>query len=120
MDHIFNIAIPVEDERIVAYVEQQAEKQIIDDLRKDVEMALFERRNKSYWSQNEKTLNELQRQRCGKTDYFKDIIRSYLDELKPIIIDAAAKELAVRILRSKAGKELLENVAKESRGSEQE
>jgi len=120
MDHIFNIAIPVEDERIIAVIEQQAEKQIIDDLRKDVEMALFDHRRSYGWNDYAETLDKLRRDRSGKSEYFRNLICNYLDELKPIIIDAAAKELADRLLRSKAGKELLGNVEKESRRSEQE
>ena len=106
MDHIFNIAIHMDDEHIKEQVAIKAEKEIMTNLTREVGRVIFERdsyggyynssgKNKGY---NENRLS----------DWAKNRFVEFLDKHKDTIIQLAAKELADRLVRTKAGKAILE------------
>lgn len=99
MQHIFNVAIDMDDERIIKAVSEKAEREILKMMCSKVEEIIYQ---KDYWggtkSQN---LNPL-RDMVGKK------VEEILKENKDYILNEAAKILADRLLRSKAGKALLE------------
>ena len=101
MEHIMQIAISVEDEKIVNKVEETAEKQIIDTLVEKVEDVISERRG---WG------------RSGGRDYtplknmVSEQIAKTLEENKDFILSEASKILADKLARSKKGKELLNDL----------
>lgn len=105
MEHIFNIAINMDDERIKQTVAEKAEKEIMANITREVGRVIFERsgyyngygQNKGY---NENHLS------AWASGMFED----FLKENKDAIINAAAKELADRLARTKAGKAILENL----------
>jgi hypothetical protein len=105
MEHIFNIAINMDDERIKEAVAAKAEKEIMANLTREVGCAIFERspyydryrHNNGY---NENCLN----------NWSRGILEDFIKDNKDKIIAAAAKELADRLVRTKAGKAILENL----------
>ena len=99
MEHIFNIAINVEDEKIVKRIEETAEAQVIDMICSKVEDIIYE---KNYWKK--KSNNDLTPLREIVNKQVEDI----LNKNKDYILNEAAKILADKLARSKAGKALLE------------
>ena len=102
MDHIFNIAIHMDDEHIKEQVAIKAEKEIMANLTKEVGRVIFER--SGYYS-DKKGYNE---NRLGV--WAQGVFEDFLKKHKDAIIKAAAKELADRLARTKAGKAILENL----------
>lgn len=101
MEHIFQIGINVEDEKIIKAVEQNAEREIIKMLCEKVESIIYER---NYWSRKSPSdltpLREMVRER----------IDNLLAENKEFILKTASDTLADKLARSKAGKAILEGV----------
>ena len=98
MEHIFQFAINVEDEKIVQTIEQQAERQVIGMICSKVEDIIYQ---KSYYGTNKKDISPLRNIVNKKVD---DILK----ENKDFILAEAAKILADRLLRTKAAKAILE------------
>ena len=101
MEHIFQIGINVEDEKIIKAVEQSAEKEIIKMLCEKVENIIYER---NYWrrhgDKDDTPLREM----------VKEKIDAILAENKETILKTASDTLADKLARSKAGKAILEGV----------
>ena len=101
MEHIIQMAISVEDEKIVKRVEETAENQIIQDLTDRVENVISEKHG---W--------------CGKQerDYtplknmVSEQVEKILNENKDFILSEASKILSDKLARSKAGKEILQGL----------
>lgn len=102
MQHIFNIAINVEDERIVESIEKSAEEQVIKEITKQVEDRICER---SYYGRvnNYKPLENMIASR----------IDAILDDNKDLVIEKAAEKLAEKLARSKDGKAILDRYKEE-------
>jgi len=102
MEHIFNIAINMDDETIKRQVAEKAEKEIMANLQREVGQMIFERTSSYYGYKNNKGYNEncLSSWACNM---FEDFMKTHKDA----IIAGAAKELADRLARSKAGKAIL-------------
>ena len=99
MEHIVQFAVSIDDNAITQYVTKNAEKEIIKDLKQQVAKRLFESRYYRGNSDPERDpLNEWAK---------NEIINTFLDENKDKIISEAAKELAVKLARTKAGKAIL-------------
>lgn len=98
MEHIFNIAINVEDEKIIKTIEQKVESEVIKMICSKVEDIIYQR---SYWGTNNKDMSPL-----------RNIVNKKVDEIlkgnKDYILAEAAKILADRLLRTKAAKAILE------------
>jgi len=108
MEHIFNIAIDFDDERIRHGIEEAARKSIIDKIRRDVEGALY---SHSYYDTD---MSETHR--IGITPYLSEQIGKFLEANRDAIIKSTSKELADKIARSKRGKEILDNLVKDDDG----
>ena len=102
MQHIINLAIDVEDERIVKSIEQNVEDKVIASITKTITDRLVEKD----WYGRVKSYRPLD-------DMVANRIDSILADHKDLIIETAATKLAEKIARSKAGKAILENVSQE-------
>lgn len=101
MEHIFQIGINVEDEKIIKSVEENAERQIIGNLTEKIEEIIC---NKGGWYRSSgKEYAPLKEMVLDKVD-------SILNENKDFILSEASKILADKLARSKRGKELLESM----------
>ena len=102
MEHIVQFAVSIDDSAITQYVTKNAEKEIIKDLKQQVANRLFESRYYRGNSDPERDpLNEWAK---------NEIINTFLNENKDKIISEAAKELAIKLARTKAGKAILEDL----------
>lgn len=101
MEHIVQFAIGIDDNAIVKHVSENAEKEIINDLKQKVANRIFQR---NYYSKNADP------DRDPLTDFAKGIIASVIEDNKDIIIKKAAEHLADKLARSKKGKEILNNL----------
>lgn len=100
MEHIIQIAINVEDDRIVKTIEANAERKVIEMICTKVEEIIYA---KDYWgsSVNKKDNSPLRNMVSAKVD-------ATIKENKDFILAEAAKILADRLLRTKAAKAILE------------
>ena len=101
MEHIVQFAVGIDDEAITNRVSEHAEKEIIKDLKQQVTNKLFE---SYYYRQNANPQND------PLSDFSKSIVQNFLKDNKEIIIERTAKELADKLVRTKAGKAILENI----------
>lgn len=101
MEHIMQIAIGVEDEKIVKRVEETAERQIIETLTDRVENVISEKRG--WYGNKEKDYTPLK-------NMVSEQIAKILDENKEFVLLEASKILADKLARSKAGKEVLQGL----------
>lgn len=100
MEHIIQMAIGIEDERIVKSVEETAEKQIIQTLTERVENVISEKRG---WYRDDRDYTPLK-------NMVSEQIKRILEENKGLILSEASKILADKLARSKAGKEILQGL----------
>lgn len=98
MEHIVQFAIGIDDNAIVKNVTENAEKEIINDLKQKVANRIFQR---GYYTKNADP------DRDPLTDFAKSIITSVVEDNKDVIIEKAAKHLAERLSKTKKGKEIL-------------
>ena len=101
MEHIIQFAINVEDDRIVKSIERNVEAQVIKTITDKVEDTVYEK----HWGKvyNQKPLENMI---CTRID-------KILEDNKDFILDQAAKILADKLARSKAGKAILEQLKEE-------
>lgn len=100
MEHIVQFAINIDDNTIIEYVNKNAEIEIIRDLKQQVANRIF---RKPYYN------DDAAPTRDPLSDWAKSkIIDAFINENKDRIIAEAAKELAMRLSRTKAAKEILE------------
>lgn len=101
MEHIIQMAISVEDEKIVKRIEENAESQIIKTLSEKVENVIFEKRG--WYGNKEKDYTPL-----------KNMVSEQVEKIlwgnKDLILSEASKILAEKLARSKAGKEILQKL----------
>lgn len=107
MQHIFNIAIDMDDERIVNAVCEKAESKIIEKLEHDVEDTMFSHYG---WSSDRWNPNK----RNGLSEILQDKFEEFLDENRDDILNRAGKYLAEKLSRTKKARELLGDLEKES------
>lgn len=105
MEHILQFAIGIDDDAIVKRIEENAEKTITKDLRAKVGKLMF---GVGYGG------GELD----NITGWTESMFREYLDEHKEEIVRLAAKFLAERLAKSKAAREMLNDVVKTAEGTE--
>ena len=94
-EHIIQLAISIDDGKIIAGVEEAAKKQILTDLSDAIQKAIFVER----WGGGVTT---------EPREWCQLKFNAFLEEHKAEIIGAAAKQLADKLVRSKAGKALLD------------
>jgi hypothetical protein len=95
----------MDDETIKRQVAEKAEKEIMANLQREVGRVIFERYSYNYRYNNSKGYNENHLSGWAKMQ-IDDFLKNHKDE----IIAGAAKELADRLARSKAGKAILTNM----------
>lgn len=98
MEHIFNIAINVEDERIVRSIEEKAESRITETLVEKTLDAISTKRRVWGRSEDERDFSRLR-------EIVNSTIESVIRENKDIIIKEAVATIARKIYGSKACKE---------------
>ena len=96
-EHIVQLAISIDDGKIIAGVEEAARKQIINNLQRELMLAVF---NPNYYGGEEINVSDPREWVRARFDLF-------LENHKDEIIDAAAKILADKLARSKAAKAIL-------------
>ena len=92
MEHIVQFAVSIDDRAIEDRIKKTAERQIVEAIQKKVEDELFEM---SYGH------------RVGCADWVKRKVDNFLENNREEILNRAAAQIAEKLLRSKAGKELL-------------
>ena len=111
MEHIFNVAISMDDERIKETVANKAEKEIIANLTREVGRIIFQKCDDLYHGgriDREKGYDASRLSGWSKMQF-----ENFLKEHKDEIIAGAAKELADRLARTKAAKAILENIGEQ-------
>ena len=105
MEHILNIAFDFDDNRVRNVIEKQACEQVINKLAKDIENALAAEASGYYYN----------RSKVGDSiaAIAKSRVDRIIDDNKDIIIQEAAKQLADRLMRTKAAKNAVDAAVKE-------
>lgn len=101
MEHIIQMAISVEDEKIVKRVEETAENQIIQALTDRVENVISEKHG--WYGKQERDYTPLK-------NMVSEQVEKILNENKDFILSEASKILSDKLARSKAGKEILQGL----------
>lgn len=110
MEHIVQFAVGIDDEAIKKRVEESAEKQIVDKFYKDFTLSL----RKDYWASH--SVDSGLSAKCNALA--KEAVDNIIGKYKNEVIEEAAKILADRLLRTKAAKEMLENVVESDASAE--
>lgn len=97
MEHIIQFAVSVEDDKIVKRIEENAEKTIIERLQKEVSSILFSRGYYGMPSNN-------------SSEFVKAYLEEFLKDHKDEIIKSAGEYLSERLMKTKAAKELIEEL----------
>lgn len=97
MEHILQFGISIDDDTIKKRIAERAETEILANIKKDVDKALF---GTGYWYSKDRPVDEIVKQEVYKV----------CKENKDYILDKAAQILAEKLARSKAGKALLEDL----------
>ena len=97
MEHIIQFAVGIDDERIVKHIEERAEKTITDELKKKVEQQMF---RCNFYGEPTRELS----------NWTASLVESFLKDHKDEIIELAGKHLAEKLVRTKAVKEMIENL----------
>lgn len=103
MEHVIQIGVSVDDEAIQKQIMATAEKQIVSEIKNDIENAIIEKHRPYYSSKEEMSL----------TERAEGIIREWLDENSDRIIECAGKLIAEKVYRSKAWKTKYSEVTEE-------
>jgi hypothetical protein len=101
MEHIFNVAISMDDDRIKETVANKAEKEIMANLTREVGRVIFQKYDPYYG--NSRDREKGYSPNC-LSDWSKHQFEQFLKDHKDEIIAGAAKELADRLARTKAAK----------------
>lgn len=101
MEHIVQFAIGIDDEAISKTIKEKAEEEIIDSIKKDVAMTMFEVNGYSF----SKIVNK-----NNPKPWVKDFVKAVIEEHKDEIISGAIEELAKNLAKTKVVKEALAKV----------
>jgi hypothetical protein len=107
MEHIFNVAISMDDDRIKETVANKAEKEIMANLTREVGRVIFEKHDPYY--SNSRDREKGYNPNC-LSNWAKMQFEQFLKDHKDEIIAGAAKELADRLARTKAAKAIFESL----------
>lgn len=105
MEHILNIAFDFYDNRVRNVIEKQACEQVINKLSNDIENALAAEASGYYY--NRSKVGD------GIAAIAKSRVDRIIDDNKDIIIQEAAKQIAGRLMRTKAAKNAVDAAVKE-------
>lgn len=102
MEHIVQLAIGIDDEAIKNRITDAAEKQITDNIQKDVERVIFD----SGWNTGKVDKN-------SQKEWVKDMVKEVIEANKDQIIEGAVVELAKNMAKTKAVKEAIAKVVED-------
>lgn len=97
MEHILQFAISIDDNAIINRVQENAEKTITQEIQKRVEQCIF---RTNYYGDAQSHLSYTA----------ETLFLNWLDSHKEEIIQSASKELANKMIKTKAVKAAIENV----------
>lgn len=97
MEHIVQFGICIDDEAIRQRIEEKAEREIKEAMLRQIEDVFFETRYG---------------RRVGYEMWVKDKVDAFFQENRDELIALAADRVAERIVRTKAGREMLERAEK--------
>lgn len=100
MEHILQFGINIDDNEIVNTVKEKAEREIIAQLKIEVARCIFVRDSWNKTGYDDRHLSV----------FSEKVVTDFMNEHKTEIIDAAARILADRLARSKAGKAIFDNL----------
>jgi len=106
MEHIMNISFDFDTSNVKRIVEEQAARQIIGDIKDDIEKTMFYHGG---WRSKETDPN----QRSGLQEFLIERFDVFLKENKEVIIEAAVKEAVKKLMRTKAVQERVAAIVKE-------
>lgn len=100
MEHVVQIGIGIDDDRIREVIESKAEKEIMEELKTAATRAVFK-------------YDEWRRQptRCP-TEFFTERVDAFLDKNRDELLRLAADRLAEKLARTKAVKDMMNTVMK--------
>lgn len=105
MEHIMQFAVSIDDNAIAKRVEETARVEIVGNLQQLVASKLFTKEIK--YGGTSFTGGYANPYQNKLTDFATDLVRDFLESHKDEIIQAAGKELAEKLARTKAGKAAL-------------
>lgn len=105
MQHIVEFAISLDDETIKKNIAENAEKEIIREIKQDIMNKVF---SPSYYGANATANSPL-------SEMSMDIVRGFFADNKEAILDKAAEKLADKLARTKAGKAALQRADTEAK-----
>lgn len=115
-DHIVSFSIGIDDQAIINSVQRSAEKQIINDIKRNVISQIFVGR---YGYGRKTPITEdiygnviLDANDAELSEFSKELVKEVLAENKDAIITMAAEKLAESFKRTKAWKDATEEVLK--------
>lgn len=94
MEHVIQIGVSVDDEAIQKQIMATAEKQIIGEIKDDIEELIIEKHKPYYSNKVEMNL----------TERAEGIVKEWLNENSDKVIECAGKLIADKVYRSKAWK----------------
>ena len=94
MEHVIQIGVSVDDEAIQKQIMATAEKQIIGEIKNDIEKLIIEKHKPYYSNKVEMNL----------TERAEEIVKEWLNENSDKVIGLAGKLIADKVYRSKAWK----------------
>lgn len=100
MEHVIQIGIGIDDERIREAIESKAEKEIMEELRAAATRAVFKH---DEWRRTST--------RCP-TEFFTEHVDAFLDKNRDELLRLAADRLAERLVRTKAVKDMISAAVK--------
>ena len=111
---IINVPLQIDDATIQGQISKDYEKKVKDIIAVRIEEILAEQYRGGYWgeSQSSKAKN-------GLALMIRANIKEFLDSNRDVIVEAASKELAEKLCRTKKVKEAVANVIERENGDEQ-
>lgn len=113
-EHILNIAISLEDDKIISNIEKNAEKMITDDIKTEVLKRLFESRyyylSNSVIKKDEYSKKIVVSKDAIFTDLANRIVERCLIDNKDAIIERASDKLCEAMKRTKKFKDAVDEV----------
>ena len=94
MEHVIQIGVSIDDEAIQKQIMATAEKQIIGEIKNDIEKLIIEKHKPYYSNKVEMNL----------TERAEEIVKEWLNENSDKVIGLAGKLIADKVYRSKAWK----------------
>lgn len=100
---IINIPLSINEEEMTKVIERDYQNKVIDKIVDYIKKALVTQSREFYGD----------REMNGMIAVIEDKVEDYIQKYKNEIIEIAGKHLAEKLVKTKKGKELLEEVAKE-------